>query len=56
MQSRDEPKALQEESLPSFEWFSQDMGIVVDLEDKEALWAILDERPQSPSSSNTAAK
>lgn len=30
---------------PAFEWLSGDLGRpLVDLEDKEALWAILDER------------
>lgn len=27
---------------PTFEWHSQPMGLRVDLEDKDALWAVLD--------------
>jgi hypothetical protein len=31
---------------PPFEWISHDLGLpLVDLEDKDALWAILDESP-----------
>ncbi len=30
---------------PKFEWISHDLGVpLIDLEDKDALWAILDER------------
>ena len=30
---------------PPFEWISHDLGVpLIDLEDKDALWAILDER------------
>lgn len=29
---------------PELKWTSRDLGLRVDLEDKEAVWAILDER------------
>lgn len=32
------------EPRPPFKWFSQPMGAKVDLEDKDAVYAILDER------------
>ncbi len=38
--------AADETEQPPFEWISHDLGIpLVDLEDKDALWAILDEHP-----------
>jgi len=37
--------ATEEAEPPAFEWISHDLGLpLVDLEDKDALWAILDER------------
>ena len=33
-----------EDALPPLKWSSKDLGLKVDLEDKEALWRILDER------------
>lgn len=32
------------DETPSFSWFSQPMRAKVDLEDKDEVWAILDER------------
>ena len=40
-------RALAEEpppETPPFVWTSKDLGLKVDIEDKEALWKILDER------------
>lgn len=37
----DEPA---DEKLPPLEWTSEPLGLKVDLEDKEALWKILDGR------------
>jgi len=37
--------AAAEPEPPPFEWISHDLGLpLVDLEDKDAIWAILDER------------
>jgi len=33
-----------DDALPPLRWTSKDLGLKVDLEDKEALWRILDER------------
>ena len=33
-----------DDALPPLKWSSKDLGLKVDLEDKEALWWILDER------------
>ena len=33
-----------DDALPPLKWSSKDLGLKVDLEDKEALWRILDER------------
>lgn len=36
--------ASEEPKPPPFEWISHDLGLpLIDLEDKDALWAILDE-------------
>ena len=37
--------AVDDVKPPPFEWISHDLGLpLIDLEDKDALWAILDER------------
>lgn len=33
-----------DDPLPPLQWTSKDLGLKVDLEDKEAVWRILDER------------
>ena len=33
-----------DDALPPLQWTAKDLGLKVDLEDKEAVWKILDER------------